>query len=111
MKKRVLEITSGLLLVLLTSIDVLLIAKFGLTNDCWLLIGLALFCFVLYLVGRFFPHSTIAVIYKLSKKIYRNSHNVSVPIFDEAKKTFKNRLPYLLIIVNLLMLLLMLILV
>ena len=108
MKKRALEITNVLLLVSLTSIDVLLIDKFELTNDCLLLIGLALFCFAIYLVGRIFPHFTVVVIYKLSKKIYRNSDNISVPVLNEAKKTFKSRLPYLLMIVNLLMLFLML---
>ncbi len=109
MKKRALEITNLFLLVSLTSVDVLLIAKFGLTNDGWLLIGLALFCFTIYLVGRIFPHFTVTLIYKLSKRIYRDSDNVSVPVWDEAKKTFKSRLSYLLVIVNFLMLLLMLI--
>lgn len=109
MKKRALEITNGLLLVSLTSIDILLILKFELTNDCWLLIALALFCFIIYLLGKIFPHYTVTVIYKLSRKIYKKSDDVSIPIIDEARKTFENRLPYLLTIVNILMLLLMLI--
>ena len=108
MKKRALAIANGLLLGSLTSVDLLLIVNHGLTNDGWLLIGLALFCFAVYLSGRIFPHFTVFVIYELSRKVYRHSDNVSVPAFDEAKKTFEKRLPYILMIVNLLMLLVML---
>ena len=109
MKKKAFEITNGLLLVLLTSIDILLIVKWGLNNDGWLLIGLASFFLFLYCLGKCFPHFVISLIYKIAEKIYKNSDTISMPIFDEAKRTFIKRLPYFLTIANVLMLLLMLI--
>lgn len=108
MKKRALEIINGLFLVVITSVDILLITKHELTNDCWFIIVLALLCFTVYLVGRIFLHFTVVVIYKLSEILYRKSENISIPTFGEAKKVFKERLPYLLMTVNILMLLLML---
>ena len=108
MKMRVIEIVNGFLLVSLTSVDVMLIVKFGLTNDGWLLIALALLFFIIYLGGRLFPRFTVTLIHKLSKRMYRNSDNISVPTLEEAKETFNSRLPYLLVIVNILMLLLIL---
>lgn len=108
MKKRALEIVNVFLLLLLTSIDVLLMVKLGLSNSGWLLIGLVLVCFSTYLGGRIFPHYTVSLLYKLSKVIYRDSDNVSIPTRDEASKALKSRLPYLLVVVNILMLLLML---
>lgn len=108
MKAGALKTINISLFVLLTIGDVVLIINCGLSNEGWLLIALASFFFIMYFWGCFFPNHTATLIYRLSKKIYRNSNDIQIPIVDEAKKTFKKRLPYLLVIVNILMLLLML---
>ena len=110
MKIRALRIINVLLFILLTGIDIVLMVQFGVpNNDGWFLIALAAFCFVIYLSGRLFPHHTISLLYKIWIKAYRISNIESFPVFDEAKKLFINRLPYLLMITNILMLLLMLV--
>ena len=110
MKKRTLEITNWLLLVLLTATDVLLITntKFRITGGDWVLVVLGLLWFALYLGGKIFPTFTVGVVYKITCFLYKNTPDISLPVFEEAERTFKRRLPYFLVVVNVLMLLLLL---
>lgn len=108
MKKGALKIANVSLFILLVSIVVFLIVNYGLTNDAWFLIVLASLGFVIYFLGSIFPNFTVGLICKFSQMIYKNSSYIQVPVIDEAKRTFKKRLPYILMIVNILMLLLML---
>ena len=109
MKKQTLLILNIFIFILQTIIDIILIIQNGFHNDGLLIIVLAILCFIIYFFGSIFPNRTVDFIYNLSRKIYKKSDTIQLPTLLEAKQIFQNRLIYLLLLVNILLILFMII--
>ncbi len=103
MKKRIISIINLILFSLLALVNIYFIHKEGVIGDNIILFTLALICFMLYFFGSIFPDKTIKIIHNFSKKIYKNSYTIEVPVFSEARNIFLKRLLYFLICCNLLL--------
>ena len=97
MKKKIITLVNMLLFVILSIFNIIFISQIGLNNDSLLMLVFALILMLLYLFGVIFPNSTAKFIHSFSSKLYRNSENINVPSFIEAKRTFIKRLTYILI--------------
>ena len=100
MKKKLITGINLVLLVILIVLNIVCIIKYSLNNDSLLMIVLATMCILLYFFGIVFTDTTVKIIHAISLKLYKNSGNINVPCFVEAKRTFKNRLIYILICCN-----------
>ena len=80
--------------------------KYELNGSGWLIIVLAGICFFLYVFGNVCPNKTVKIIHKVSKKIYKNSNIVEIPVEIEARRIFQRRLIYLIVTTNILLILL-----
>lgn len=100
MKNKLVTIINLLILVLLSTINVVFISKNGINNDSLIMLVFAIIFILLYIFGMLFPNIIVKFIHSISLKLYKNSENISVPVFTEAKRRFIRRLIYILIYCN-----------
>ena len=105
MKNKLVTAINLLMLVLLFVLNIVLIHKFGVNSDSILTLVFAIIFALLYVFGRIFPDITTKCIHAISLKLYKNSQNIDIPIFIEAKRIFMRRLIYILICCNICLLL------
>lgn len=97
------KILNVLVSVLLVALNAVLLYKYGLNNDSLFIISLAVLCIFIFLLGIICPNKIVKSILNFLKKIYKNSDTINPPVEIEAKRTFLNRLKYILFLANILL--------
>ena len=100
MKKNFITVINLTLLITLCTLNIFAICDKGINDGSLIMLVFAIIFISLYIGGVIFPNAITKAIYSICLKLYKNSDNIRIPVFIEAKRTFIRRLKYMLICCN-----------
>ena len=92
---------------LLIVLNIVSATEYGTNNDDWFIVALAGLCFIFFVLGAISPGRSAKMIHKICTSLYKHSPAIQMPSEVETCRTFKRRMPFLLLTTNILLVLLL----
>ena len=105
--KNVVKVINVALFLLLSILNIVFILEYGTNTDTILLTFAIVICLLVFLLGLIIPNKISVFIYRIGVRLFQKSSSIQIPVESEAKRIFKRRVWYWLVIVNFLMVMLL----